>query len=372
MVGDEHDHFDLGPNSGGGGSSGTMFGTGNGPIFIGGGGSHRMASTNGVHTVHRGDTLWGICDSYFSNPYQWPKIWSYNPEIQNPHWIYPGNQVRLRPGAVATAAIPGPAAPTSPGWNLIDKRGRVAPDTIFLRDQGFIDDDPNLDWGLISGAREDKMIMSDWDEVYLRIGGDRDVRLGQELTIFRPLRHVKGGKLVEIQGTVRIDQWNAQQHIARGRIIETLDAIERGARVGPVGRKFEVVAPSRNEVDLRANVIATLHPHSFVGQNQVIFIDKGEQDGLHPGNRLFVVRRGDAWHQSLTASDGVATARIAIETGKAGEVERLPRPDDRRFPEEVVGELRIIAVRPHNATAIVTSSSREIEMNDQLVARRGY
>src|SRR5688572_26059644 len=48
-----------------------------------------------VHTVESGDTLWDLSQKYLSNPWYWPKVWSYNPEIANPHWIYPGNRVRF-------------------------------------------------------------------------------------------------------------------------------------------------------------------------------------------------------------------------------------------------------------------------------------
>ena len=50
-----------------------------------------------LHVVRSGDTLWDICFYYFNDPWQWPKIWSYNPQITNPHWIYPGDLVRLLP-----------------------------------------------------------------------------------------------------------------------------------------------------------------------------------------------------------------------------------------------------------------------------------
>ena len=45
---------------------------------------------------------------------------------------------------------------------------------------------------------------------------------------------------------------------------------------------------------------------------------------------------------------------------------------DSHYPEEVVGELRVLAVRPHSCTAMVTRSTREIELNDAAVARKGY
>src|SRR6476661_5543146 len=50
-----------------------------------------------VHTVQKGDTLWDLSQQYLGSPWYWPKVWSYNPEIANPHWIYPGNKVRFFP-----------------------------------------------------------------------------------------------------------------------------------------------------------------------------------------------------------------------------------------------------------------------------------
>jgi nucleoid-associated protein YgaU len=61
--------------------------------------------------VKKGDTLWDICDGYFGNPWQWPRVWSYNPDILNPHWIFPGDVVRLRaPGPAPEAVATTPAA----------------------------------------------------------------------------------------------------------------------------------------------------------------------------------------------------------------------------------------------------------------------
>src|SRR5262249_30239726 len=65
------------------------------------------------HTVKKGDTLWDICDGYFGNPWQWPRVWSYNPEILNPHWIYPGEVIRLKKeGGLVPSAGGTPGAQT--------------------------------------------------------------------------------------------------------------------------------------------------------------------------------------------------------------------------------------------------------------------
>lgn len=364
ITGSERDGFDFGNNRGG---NATVRGSENSSFVLGGGPTGDIRNT-GIHTVRRGDTLWGICDFYFRNPYQWPRIWSFNPQIQNPHWIFPGDQVRLRQGELATAATP-----TQGNSQLVDRRRQVPPDTIFLRSQGYIEDSQSQNWGEINGSPEDKMILSDFDEVYLRIGVQHDLKIGQELTVYRPVRTVGSGKLIEIQGTVKVDQWNPQTRVARAKITESLDAIERGARVGPVERRFEVVPPVRNDKDIQARVLTSVQPNNLYGRDQVVFIDQGEEAGLRPGNRLLVVRKGDAWHDSLSTASRASSKRIALEDDSPAATENVPKPRDRtRLPEEVVAELRVVNVRKQTAMCIVSASRREIEPGDVGFARKGY
>jgi len=372
----ESNHFSLDPNSG---NAGTVRGNEHGaadfgsnrPSYTMGGGGVFTGVVPDSYTVKRGDTLWGICDTFFQNPYQWPRIWSYNPQIQNPHWIYPGDEVKLHTGGTSPQSQNGGGAPVqNQGGNLVDRRRQVVPQTVFLRDTGFISDDDKEDWGEINGAAEDKMFLTDTDEAYMRLGANHDVKIGQELTVFRPVRKVAGGNLVQLQGTVRIDRWDPNSRVARGQVIESLDVIERGARVGPTQRKFQVVPPIRNEKDVNASVLASVYPHNFYGQNQVVFLDKGDEDGLKVGNRLFVIRRGDAWRKSL-ASD-VAGLRIALESDSPADTESPPSINESKAPMEVIGELRILTVRKHTSAALVTQSTREIELNDSAVSRKGY
>jgi LysM domain len=370
--GGQEDHFDSDPTKGGASVS-TLYGNSNGAADFGHrGGSFTMGEgPTGIvpdsYTVRRGDTLWGICDTFFRNPYQWPRIWSYNPQIQNPHWIYPGDEVKLHSG---NGTAPQAQHPQQQGGNLVDRRRQVVPQTIFLRDTGFVSDDDKDDWGEINGSAEDKMFLTQTDEAYMRLAPGHEVKLGQELTVFRPVRKVSGGNLVQIQGTVRIDRWDPSTHIARGLLTESLDVIERGARIGPVGRKFEVVPPIRNEKDVNAQVLASVYPHNFYGQNQVVFIDKGVADGLKIGNRLFVVRRGDAWRKSL-ASD-VAGLRIALESDSPADIEQPPTIGDSKAPLEYIGELRVLTTRNHTSACLVSQSTKEIELGDSAIARKGY
>src|SRR4029079_15071594 len=81
-----NDGFDMNPGSS---SEGSVRGSKGSGAILGRGGAMRVP---GVHTVKRGDTLWDLSGHYYGNTWGWPKVWSYNPQISNPHWIYPGDQ----------------------------------------------------------------------------------------------------------------------------------------------------------------------------------------------------------------------------------------------------------------------------------------
>lgn len=326
-----------------------------------------------MHTVRSGDTLWDISGRYYRNPYGWPRLWAQNAQIQNPHWIYPGDQVRLRDQNDS-----GPAA-----MNIGVRRGaKVPPQTIFLRDVGWLDDKTDDVWGEVVGSPSEKSMLSEGDDVYVKLGKDKDgnereVSLGQTLILFRPLATSGGaaekGQLVSIRGTVRVDRFNKEERLVRGRITESIDVIERGAKTGPVDRSFLVVPPVKSDKDLQARIIAALYPHAFYGAYQVVFLDKGEKEGVVPGMRFFGLQRGDRWRASLRGAGKFATVRPVIEDDRPAKTEdAADGGNEKSYPDETYAEVRVLRVREHTATAIVTASSHEIERNAYVVARRGY
>jgi hypothetical protein len=338
----------------------------------------------GFHLVRKGDTLWGICGEHFDDPRLWPRVWSYNPQLQNPHWIYPGDQLRLRPsseeGVADAASRSGVRGGTLGGGGMVAPTPSVPPGTIFLRELGYIDDPDKDVWGQIVGAREEQALLSDGNSVYMILRPGAEVQLGQLLTIFQDVRNPPNtpgarrppGRIVAFKGTVKINSWDTKNRVARGELVESLDAIERGAKVGPIGRRYYVVPPASSQIDLQATVLTSMYPHGLLGRDQVVFIDRGSNDGLKAGNRLFIVRHGDEWRRSLVRSTSTARMRIKTDVPERVEIEETPLSGNEEvFPEEVIGELRVIHAHRYSALAIITESHEEIEPGDRAVARKG-
>jgi hypothetical protein len=63
-----------------------------------------------IYTIKQGDTLWDISAKFLKDPFLWPKLWQRNPYITNPHWIYPGQPVRIVPAEELMKEVPKEAA----------------------------------------------------------------------------------------------------------------------------------------------------------------------------------------------------------------------------------------------------------------------
>lgn len=305
-----------------------------------------------LHTVRDGDTLWGISTSYFNDPWQWPKVWSYNPQITNPHWIYPGDLVRLLPRGVF-----GPAqdiAQPEKGGDVGKPAERVAAPAkrldLALKQTAFVETGALNSAMTIDGATDEKTLLGAGDSVYLAYPSDAPPRVGQRYSIYVPGQTVKSdgkdiGAWVRLLGTLEVVSVK-QDKRARGVITESNHEIERGAKVGPLLRQFSNVPSARPKVDARGSIVAMLAHDQLIGQGEVVFVNLGKDSGLEVGNRMFVVRRGDALPTNARDMAG---------------------QDDSRFPARALGEVVIVEVGEKISIGLVTLSVQEMGVGDSVM-----
>lgn len=309
-----------------------------------------------THVVQKGDTLWDLSARYYRNAWGWPKMWSYNPQITNPHWIYPGDVIRIvPPGGAAPAAAPAQAPSDLPTSRIVGRaRGGNG---LFLRQNGFVEPGELARAGRIVGSKEEKIMLGTLDEAYVQYKADKPFQVGERYTIYKPTREVKHpvtgkllGHMVEIfgEGEVRAV---TDGKIARVALVDSINPIERGFLVGPLKRQFKIVQPVKDKADLTGVVVATLHPRELIGSENIVFLDRGKDDGVEVGNRFLVTRRGDGYEPLLNRKGPL---------------------DDRRFPRETIGEVVVVDLRDHLATGYVTYSTKEARVGDRVESRVGF
>lgn len=331
-----------------------------------------------THSVVPGDTLWGLSDRYYRSSWEWPRLWSYNPEITNPHWIYPGHVLRLREGAPggSSAEQPGVAGSVLRPKGLGGARKRAAEGVVQLGDQVYLDGEALQRSGKIVGSAADHMMLSPSDEVYLAFEKNQVPAPGKELSVFvryhKAEVHPKAGKLrtyhhdtgevVRVLGVLRVQSYDEDKRMARAVIVEATDPIERGFEVTDVPRKLVQVPPKTNASKVKSEIVAATRPLGTLGQNQVVFIGAGSKQGVEVGNRFAVIRQGDAWRDNLSLREDLSGAeRPSVNPPKGAD-----------YPVEVVAEARVIYVRPASCTALITESLHELKPGDRVEMREGY
>lgn len=313
------------------------------------------------HTVRRGDTLWDITGFYYGNPWDWPRVWAINPDIANPHWIYPNDRVRLdgEPDGAATA---------SSRTGLVSRRPARAVGNVRIRNSGYLDPEALEHKGRIVGAPNDHMMLTTGDEVWVRYNDDGDAPArGTQLTVFRNIPdderdEEEEGSLVRVLGTAVVRDYDERADVVRAEITDAFEPIERGFEVAEAPGRIENVAPRPNQRDLDTTIAGTLYPRRIMADQQLLFIQLGADDGVETGNRFFVVREADPWFDGLEA-DGVhgvpADGSTRAESGA-------------EYPPEVIAEARVVSTRPHSATLVITRSTEEVRLGDRMQMRRGF
>ncbi len=337
-----------------------------------------------TYTIRPGDTLWDLSGRFLNNPWYWPKVWSYNPDISNPHWISPGNTLRFFPSGEEGAVEVVPVTPDEPvaeeetpepreleDLSRADMKappsdverdvvsvsrpfGYTQPRNAAARHDAFVTARELDESGTIKASFEEKEMLSFKDGAYVAFRKPAPVKVGETYTIFRTLRQVNHPVTNDALGFETVILGKAKvvavdKTAASVVITASYDVIERGDRLGPwvESDAYRIVKPKPNAKKLKGYIVGA--PQEFVtqhAQQQVVFLDRGKAEGVEEGNRFTVVRSGDPSGLSVDAM----------------------RWDD-TLPIEDVGTLLVVDVKDHSSTALVTRSLVELRSGDRVEMR---
>lgn len=291
-----------------------------------------------LYTVVKGDTLWDISERFISDPFYWPNIWRDNPHIENPHLIYPGQQLRVHEKHIEILPLPEVVPPTSvvagepaPTLEMPDILVPAADETQLVATYGgsrsFLGDDERQNLGILVDTKDNKILISEHDVVFLQMQNLEQVAPGDQYELLElgpevvhPVSRKKIGNQTVRLGTVEIT--GLAEHVAVGRVVQSVREIMRGAKVRKAVATPERIPLVPAERYLQGYVVSADEGKISLGQWDVIQIDLGAEDGLQVGNELTLLRDRTA---TRFAEERSRVALPDIDLGNAVVVEVGPR-----------------------------------------------
>ena len=309
------------------------------------------------HVVVKGDTLWDISSKFLQNPWRWPEIWRVNPEIKNPHLIYPGDVIQLvyidgKPVLKVKRGRPTiKLSPKARATQMDTAIPAIQSDVIshFLEQPRILTDNEIENSGYIFAAEEEKLISGAGSLVYAR---DLPQHNSKEYAVYRVGKTYRNpNKRREVLG------YEAVQ-VAKAKVVREGDPvtlkITKSFRETMLGDKllpldtegmeqnFFPHAPS-NEIS--AEVISIFDGVSRAGQYQTVVLNFGSEDGAERGHVLAV-----------------------RQTGKTVRDENADRRRDRnvQLPDQRAALLMVYQIYDRVSYALVMDSDLDIRVGDSV------
>ena len=290
------------------------------------------------YIVVKGDTLWDISGKFLEQPWQWPAIWHANPQIENPHLIYPGDRISLvyidgQPRLVVNGGKP--TVRMSPGVRKLPRE--AIPPIDWSAIKHFVTNARVLlpgtfsDLPYVVANESQRQLATEKDLTYVR---GMDGRIGEEFAIVRA-RHIyyddngkmERGKVHRYAEHFRMEEeypddiWNATLSwrrkdppvlgyefwdIAVGRLVKEGDPaileiqggrteVKEGDYVLPIDEYVhpdQLLPHAMSPVPDAMEVIALTQARYGSGHYQIVAINAGKNQGVEPGHVFSAFRPG--------------------------------------------------------------------------------
>lgn len=259
-----------------------------------------------TYIVKKGDTLWGISGMYLHKPWYWPQLWEANPQIDNPHLIYPGDELYLVwvDGQPKLRLRRGRDVKLTPNMRVSSLD--LAIPVIPLDEIG-----PWLEWSRIvaEGELTDAPYVLAGDQRHLlSVPGDSIYARGnfpegeRAFGIFRSGQAYHDPISNELLGYQAQDIGNAKvlsgssEEVVELEITRITEEVRVKDRLLPMQERildatFHPRPPSEEISD--AFMISVPGGVTQIGTNDIVVLNKGSRDGLEAGTVLAVYQAGE-------------------------------------------------------------------------------
>jgi len=258
------------------------------------------------YTVVKGDTLWDISARFLKSPWLWPEVWHANPQVANPHLIYPGDVIGLvyidgQPRISTIQAGPengvvklSPKVKATPISTAIPT---IPLDAIasFLSDNRIVMPADMDAAPYVLMGKEQHLITAAGDTVFAR----GDIEGAERVAIYRAGKQFVDPDTNEFLGleaksiaTTEVSAVNNE--VISLEVLRSNEEIRQGDRLLPTEDRVinSTFMPSKPEFDIRGKMISVNTGVGNIGQYNVVVVNRGTRDGLKEGNVLAIYKNG--------------------------------------------------------------------------------
>jgi len=331
------------------------------------------------YTVQRGDTLWGVASKFLSMPWYWPEIWYLNPDIKNPHRIYPGDtlrlvydangqpQVRVERGSTVERGNEVHLSPQVRELPLSEAITAIPYDIVaaFMSKPSVLPKDEADALPYVVAIGNEQVAAGMDDTLYAR--GIKDATPGMRFNVIHvgdklvdPATHKSLGYQGIYTGRARLEpsapaDGKDKNHLAKLVLTESTRETLPGDRLVrdnlDVPVDFVPHAPSH---PVQGQIISVIGGINVIGQYQVVVVNLGKKDGLEPGNVLGIWELGDKVKDY--GREGITNASQF----------KAPFTATVQLPSELAGNFMVFKTYERLSYGLVMTATSEIHVGDPV------
>lgn len=345
----------------------------------------------GSYTVVKGDTLWDISGRFLKEPWRWPEIWNMNrDQIKNPHWIYPGDVIKLtfdadgRPvlsiasgGSGDSSGVVGGAVKLTPQVR-VDSLALAIPSipsraiAPFLSLPLVVDEGALLNAPKIVATEDSRVIIGAGNTAYA-VG--LNPKMGIKWQVYRPGRELIDPVTKEVLGyeasylgDSRVSRFGESSTL---EIVRSTQEINRGDRLTPtVESTLPSYSPRAPEKSVNGSIVSVFGSVDEGAQYSIVALGLGKREGIEIGHVLATLQRGevvstkDSGGGSTTFGSGLRSLLASVSTDSTKKSEDAVVGSEVKLPDERNGLVFVFRVFEKVSYGLVMSSRRPIKVGD--------